>query len=169
VVQQNLFFFPQWTTSMKNKILYILFLHYQDFFTSFCKNWQWCFHLQNTPHFHPMFKIKPPLSRPQHIANLMHTINNTNKLLMRKFSVWLRNCQQLYQINTICADWSVLRCASVTEQAVPNISKDLLTKLQCYILQDFNLWQHCCDLQTHATQSTFIILFNDIKQVLSVH
>jgi len=27
-----------------------------------------------------------------------------------------------------------------------------------------NRWQHCCDLQSHTTQSTFTILFNDIKQ-----
>lgn len=163
------FFFSQWTTSMKNRILCILFLHYQDFLHHSVKIGSDVF-IYKTPHTSiPCLKIKPPLSNPHCIANLMHTINNTNKLQMRKFSVWLHNCQQLYPMNTICEDWSVLWCASVTEQAVPDVSKVLLTKLQCYIPQDFNLWQHCCDLQSHTTQSTFIILFTDIKQVLSIH
>ena len=151
---------------MKNRILCILFLHYHDFLHHSVKIGSDVF-IYKTPHTsNPCLKIKPPLSKPHHIANLMHTINNTNntnKLLMRKFSVWLHNCQQLYPMNKVGEDCSVLRCATVTEQAVPDVSKDLLTKLQCYILQDLSLRQHCCDLQSHTTQSTFIVLFNDIK------
>lgn len=167
---RTFFFFPQWTTSMKNRILCILFLHYQDFLHHSVKNGSDVF-IYKTPHTSiSCLKTNPPLSNPHHIANLMHTIHNTNKLLMRKFS----QCVAAQLSAAVPNEHNLwrLKCSAVCQYHWASSSwhfEDLLTKLQCYIPQDFNLWQHCCDLQSHTTQSTFIILVNGIKQELSIH
>lgn len=76
----------QLTTLMKNRILCFLFLYYQ-FFTSFCKNWQWHFHVQGTSYFFLKFKNKVEklfFCNPHHIIFLL-THNGSH----------IQHCQQI--------------------------------------------------------------------------
>lgn len=157
---------------MKNRILCNLFLYYQDFLHHSVKIGSDVF-IYNTPHTSfSCLKIKPPLSNPHHIATLMHTVNNANKLLLTKFCVWLHDCHNLYPRNTICEDLRLLGCVRVL------MGKQFLTFWRVYSpsdavshsirLQPLSalLW----DLSSRTTQSILTVLFNDIKQqVLSIH
>lgn len=118
---------------MKNRILCILFLHYQDFFTSFCKNWQWCFHLQNTSHFHPMFKNKTTHLSPIHI-----------KLLL--------SCIQLTMPTNYCWGSSVCGCTTVSSctQRTQSVKTEVFCSVPVSLSKQFLTFQRIHSLNCTA-------------------
>jgi len=116
---------------MKNRILCILFLHYHNFLHHSVKIGSDVF-IYKTPHTSiPCLKIKPPLSNPHCIANLMHTINNinnANKLLRRKFSAWLHSCTTV----SSCTQWAQPVKTEVFCSVPVSLSKQFLTFRRIY-------------------------------------